>query len=899
MTNAAAFTEEGTPILSGDERVALENQKSNNSTAFLERIAHENRLFAEKLNKAKWIFALYGLVDGVSNSYSIIKHAFDTKYSFEDLDPRVNVSDVMHNWMLTDAGIAVTVLEALSVVTLSLMANVWDDDDKNKFKRYVAILWPYARDTLKSLKNTYKGLNNTLKVVAKLGGTIPGGLTIPIIGVVLGVLLVLNRFYMRTYVREPRKKKMRENKDLWLEITSKCRLFIENALPEDIKNFANSYIFINDELYYIKPDLTKELVEIIDLEVFKRNLDRLKNRLENQKVFYLSDGITEDLITKNSKSEHTPTRRFDEKTCQSFQARVGTQEESLRHKALLSAMFNGIMDGLYLYMGVIMLSGGLLSFPALVAVTVFSAIFVATCIATRIYEEYIFQRQLEETEAKVALALCARELEEIYCRMADDHEKILLDKSLTEVQKRKKWQEKQPEFEAEFQLKFKEFNRKKEKLQSVTVSSHKLAAIAGLSNGLYGYGVIASCLFAVVTVTTLFYMPFLPAPVVIIGVALGLCCLIGFLAHSLITNYQNRSKLSKQHPVQNELAELFEKVKASQNAVRDLRPNFQAQIYKEMVTDDGAPLSDFMQAAEVARSAMSATGKGEKSVVLMLNSMQEKGTDGHYHDSQPMFWFTAISAAFFTFVLTTRAYARGFGRKDAKEIITRQGEYSPLPLPLVSPSTTAPVPMAVQQSPDGLPPPRRGSDSQPPASSAFIPPGTVVPSSPAQEEGGGGGTLSSAGDAGVNALDASLPPASAFVPPGTVVSSSPAQRGAGGGTMPPLSLAEAEDAGGDLLNTSLDSLDQGGDAGGHGDDIDSHPGDSPRLPHHPPEGSPSPVPRVGGVRGTLFAVNPAAITRSGSAPVLGVDPSGRGLSPSALAVAVDGVTVAGRAPGSV
>ncbi len=75
---------------------------------------------------------------------------------------------------------------------------------------------------------------------------------------------------------------------------------------------------------------------------------------------------------------------------------------------MLGAAYGGVVDGLYLFMGA--MSIGVI--PALfIPMAVLSVIFTVTCIATRVYEEWDFQRKLLETQAKIELALCGKEIE--------------------------------------------------------------------------------------------------------------------------------------------------------------------------------------------------------------------------------------------------------------------------------------------------------------------------------------------------------------------------------------------------------------------------------------------------------------------------------------------------------
>src|SRR5690606_5772709 len=91
--------------------------------------------------------------------------------------------------------------------------------------------------------------------------------------------------------------------------------------------------------------------------------------------------------------------------------RAGIQRQSikLRTMAMFSTAAGAFFDSLYYYMGVFSLCAFV--YPALVTMTVFYAIFFLTCILTRLYEEYDYQRMLIIEQSKVELVLLAKEIE--------------------------------------------------------------------------------------------------------------------------------------------------------------------------------------------------------------------------------------------------------------------------------------------------------------------------------------------------------------------------------------------------------------------------------------------------------------------------------------------------------
>ena len=179
----------------------------------LDAIDENNRIMAKKMHDLKYIYALYGAMDGLSLSYSMLKLCFDLYLA----NTKISSSDTMHDWTMTPEGIAVAATESISLIVFAVLANYFDDDDRNFIKRYIAILWPYFRDSLKALKNTYKGVRSVLDMMNQLGaGTSLNFMLIPA-SLALGLVLVVNRLLMR-YMVEDRKAKMKANDNLLKEV---------------------------------------------------------------------------------------------------------------------------------------------------------------------------------------------------------------------------------------------------------------------------------------------------------------------------------------------------------------------------------------------------------------------------------------------------------------------------------------------------------------------------------------------------------------------------------------------------------------------------------------------------------------------------------------------------------
>ncbi|WED43007.1 hypothetical protein [Legionella cardiaca] len=553
---------------------------SDNSPGGLDQ---QSRLLAKRLHELGFIYALYGALDGLSLSYSMFKYTFDLLYA----NTKVSSSDVMHEWLLTPEGVAIAVSSSVSMVVFSMLANHFKDDDKNQLKSFIATVWPYLRDSMKGLKNAYKGVRSAIQVAEILGGQNLRSLIVPV-GVLLGVLAAANRMWMRYYVNL-RKDMMKANAQLL----------------EEIKN---------------APCMSLEKIE-------------------------------------------------------EARAKTKTQEMSLRRKMLLSAAYGGIVDGLYLYVGVLGLCT--LAPTVFTAMTVFCAIYFLACIATRIYEEYDFQRRLVIMQAKIELALCGKELETQFNHLN------LLALEIAKLDLTQARETQQQELVETIGLLRDEFEKKRAYLRELSTLSYSSAFLAGMKNGLAAYGALASAMFAVATVIVLASANFPPA-LLITCITLGMTLLIGFIAHSLIHAYRHQTKQEAEvnnNPHDQKLNEILIALKTTKQHVEELKPEKIKTAISDGMVVDPSPQFFFQEWFEVIRSFFSGLGKGSKAVDFTMNSFQERDIDGHYHDTPIMLGVTVLSAVVHASALALRAQARGFGKPpiDSVPSTTKKSETESCP----------------------------------------------------------------------------------------------------------------------------------------------------------------------------------------------------------------------------
>ncbi|WP_131782066.1 hypothetical protein [Legionella gresilensis] len=213
--------------LADDKDSSSDNESS--IYAIAGRLDVQSRLLARQLHEAGHIYLLYGLLDGLNLSYSTLKYFFDVILT----NSKTSSSDALHEWTLTPTGILVAATESITLIVFSMLANHFKDSDKNLFKRYIAVTWPYLRDSLKGLKNGYKGVRSAIQVANLLGGTNLNLLILPI-GLAISGLTILNRIWLRHMIGL-RKDMMRTNAILLASIENN-----ENLSSEDYERIRNS-----------------------------------------------------------------------------------------------------------------------------------------------------------------------------------------------------------------------------------------------------------------------------------------------------------------------------------------------------------------------------------------------------------------------------------------------------------------------------------------------------------------------------------------------------------------------------------------------------------------------------------------------------------------------------------
>jgi hypothetical protein len=333
--------------------------------------------------------------------------------------------------------------------------------------------------------------------------------------------------------------------------------------------------------------------------------------------------------------------------------------------AMFSSMFAGMVDSLYLYVGVLSLCA--LVWPALVVMTAFCAVYSIGCVLSRMYEEYNYQRKLMVTHAKIELALYTREhatgMQTCFARL---HE---ISKLLASGFESAELLAEQHNLAKYITDKINVFSEKRAHLQSLMTLSYPEAFMAGVINGLAAYRALASAMFAFATVFFLASTAFPPA-LLITCISIGMALLLGFIAHSIINNYWHRARQAEDKQPYERLSHVLQVLKdVKVNQIDEISAEEVKQVIclgSEVVS---TPKYYYEEWFEVIRSYFSGPAKGSKFIDYTLNPLQVADSHGHYHDTPVMIGLTVVSSFVYSLGLAIRALARGFGRDDSKQTV--------------------------------------------------------------------------------------------------------------------------------------------------------------------------------------------------------------------------------------
>lgn len=593
------------------------------------RIDAQTRLLAKELNDDRKILHAYNILDALSSSYSMFKYFFEVFISNNN-DPVL-----MHEIMISPEGIAAITAEALFLVAFSFLASYFERDkkdkdvvskgkkagDKNGFdaKQFIVAAWPYFRDTMKGMKNAYKGWKTAVQILGLLGAVDLKCMLIPV-GLALGAIAAVNRMWLLT-MRKSRRQMIKDN---------------------------------------------KQFVMVIEKE---RSLSKEKHEA------YLA-GKDKD--------------------------KIHHQSAVTRTQAYLSVALSGLIDGLYLYAGLVSLA--LLPTPAFMAMVAISALYIVICVISRVYDEYCEQLELITSQTKCKLTLVSKELETAYATL------LALPDNVELIER--------DNLQKDIVALIERFEQLHHLLKHQATPSYLMAILQGTKNGLFAYGILAGFLFMVTAVFSVTATVFPPA-LLIACIASGLAFIIGIIAYNIYAHYSHMQKLKQQ-----EVDPLCPFVDMKNKIKVDITPDcLPTSEFKELLNKaanpECLPKSTFQEWFEILRSFFSGISKGNNFATFVSTPLQDADPQAHEHDAPIMLMLTLSSAALFSVVLALRALARGIAGKDKAENTmdtsqTRDVGEPREPIKEASPDPLPPKPFFLHRWSLFRVPPPKATTSQPP-----------------------------------------------------------------------------------------------------------------------------------------------------------------------------------------
>lgn len=197
-------------------------------------------LFAESIERCAPFYALYGLLDGMSVSYSTVKYVCEI---LANIIP-VKYNDLLDTAMTQPEWLAVVISGSILITGISLIANYFDKADMDKpnvdpNRKKTSKAWEYLRDIFKGAKNGYKGVKGFVAMFYALECLSKQqflNIVFPI-GLIIGAICVINRIWNRTI--NDKRKTLQKNCQDAIKKVEQLNKFLQEK--QDLKNriFAN------------------------------------------------------------------------------------------------------------------------------------------------------------------------------------------------------------------------------------------------------------------------------------------------------------------------------------------------------------------------------------------------------------------------------------------------------------------------------------------------------------------------------------------------------------------------------------------------------------------------------------------------------------------------------------
>jgi hypothetical protein len=640
-------------------------QGAHASYAFCNKQFHDLCDYAEYLDKQKHVYWLYGGPDGFVLAYSLLKYIPDLIYN----GSKTETAKALREFICNPWGSAV-VLTLLAASTIaSTFANGMSRDKENETAQANYISWQAFRDGAKGARNANRGIRSTLDAI-RLCSFIDLRYALMPLSLLIGIPSMYNRWWSRHMV-SVRKKTMDKNDALTKELLNWGRFnqeitWLPPTQAELKKKHANSYLLINKDnlaeraLLYVDRDGASEDLGLTPDQI--NTFIQQKNNLPN-----IRDQKHPNLMQWRALLPEHADHHFRAFNAQvTLELNANSAEENKNHahnnrfRCQLSAGYDGLTSGLYLFIGLISLVS--LAPEILTIVTGLSAFAAVACIFTRMQEEKEFDRLLRISEEKANLISGIQTLQTELAEAAflkdhldippgDSYENATPEQHMA----RQTFQEASDRSDDTFT----NISQAQEELRKRSEISTDEAILIGLKHGLIAHGTIVCGIFATSLISKVFFATVLSQAFVVTCVFLSVALTLASIAISVSYAAQHRAK-------QKDNAE--KQLKAVKDIIDIIKGSHDASVLTDIDNETafsdlchGTPLINwtFLSWLEILRSMGSGLMKGPKSVdFILLTFFDVSSQHDHEHDNP---WITLLLIAaviMSTIIWTLRAMAK-------------------------------------------------------------------------------------------------------------------------------------------------------------------------------------------------------------------------------------------------
>jgi len=647
---------------------------------------------AEQLDKSQMPKDLYAVLDACTVFLGVLKTGFDFSHGNQ------SSGNELHDWSLTGWGFTTLISGSIGLAFLAFLGTHY----KDKEKAYDLCLQRPCQEPEKDKLFIQLGLDGALEytVLDPTGKKIQGTITQEALKQVNNDALTQEEQYALSLLShasplDPEKlKSLRPLKSRILAITLARGHTKSQPLDKVIDFFVVRWPEIRDIL-----------------KAVRWSQRSLKTSLDVSKILAGQGYLSQDIITglssallpvtillggvglvnrvwnrrmqenrkKWSKENNALFKRIDElewesitlDNIQTYRDGIKRQLMSERKMAFASAAIGGLIDGMYMYLGVLTLTAVMAPWLYLTLVTV-SLGYVMACIVSRVYEEKAFQDKFIRTQKEVELKLLSREIQLSLQAVHAYYDHNAPYVPLKEEPREDRAMSTEVLLHQNCKTLAEKFEITRTELFDLNRLTYASAFLLGLRNGLSFYAPITNILFTASIICLLASLTF-PPWLLVAGVLLGVVVLTGFI----VTTLYNHKTWLDEHPDRSLpspdkiIKEFLEGEKNRQRGSSyDQAEN---DFYKQgqLLDAEAGEGLDLQLVGEWLRQSTRALTKSEPTFESMIPHLSdERGSDGKFHIEKSPLALVAAAACAVSFLGIFGA--RSLGRVVKPGIAGRQ-----------------------------------------------------------------------------------------------------------------------------------------------------------------------------------------------------------------------------------